>query len=351
MKQSGCGYQIEISDSSLQAFLQEWPFLSSPDAEKNKTAAQAVLNGLHQREEGVEPRRVLLSQKRSTLSEEEMTTVLGHFDSLQLDKALQRRLIDDFAWEANMVPRGAKNVLVVGCGNGIEMIFLRVLLPEARFTAVNYVDCMAPAVKEIVKTTLYTGDMHSHFESLEGGYDLVTSNHTLEHMYVPDKTLSALFRLLAPGGVLISTLPMDGTSASPFVERIRRAAETKKIHPVDFVFLDAGHPWKTNPADLNHTLLATGFSDVTLYQRAGKITRQSAGSKLKLAWEKRIGLLLHTALFWLPHAFGQLLPAGKLQTFLTRALYSIERRFWFGSNSLKNRYTEETLFYATKPIT
>jgi SAM-dependent methyltransferase len=343
------GFQISVTDPGMQAFLQKWPFLCSPDPEMNRLGAAAIVRGLHIRQTGHEPRRVLLSTELSTLSVQEQERVLAFFNALQISTERRRQIMDDFAWEANMAPRDANNVLIVGCGDGAEMVFLRAVLPKADFMALNYVDLLTPAMKEVVRTKLMVGDMHAHFDQLAGGYDLITSNHTLEHMYDPDKTLAALYRLLRPGGTLISTLPLDGTVDSPFRQVVKRVVDTKRVHPIDMVFLDAGHPWKTNPADLNQALTSVGFESIALYQRVSKITRQVAGGRQKLDSSRKIGLFLHAMCFGLPHAFGRLLPEGKIQILYTRVLLRLERVVWFGTNSLKNRYTEETLFQARKP--
>jgi len=230
----------------------------------------------------------------------------------------------------------------------MELIFLRAILPEARITAIDYHDSIIPEVKKIVGVAFLEGDMDLHLSSLTGGYDLIFSNHTLEHLYMPDEITQNFHRLLAPGGNLISTLPMDGNPGTPFLGKVARIAAAKDFHPLDLVFLDAGHPWKTNGPDLNQTLSAAGFNQITIYQRSNHLSRYVAGNRLQFDAGKYLGHALHALFFGVPRTLAKIFVPEKAQTGFSRILLAVERRVWFGTGNLKNHFTEEALVHASK---
>ncbi len=343
-----CGYQIRVDDPALQAYLQRYPFASGPDPAKNAAGRDAILHGLQVRPLGNEPRQVLLRPEETRLAAPELERLRALFETLGIDASRRKTLEDDFGWEANLVPRTTRQVLILGVGDGMELLFLRAVLPEARITAIDYHDSVPEAVKQAVKLRFLEGDMNAHLQALRAEFDLIMSNHTMEHFYTPDETIGTLFGLLARAGVLIGTLPMDGKPGSPFLERVQRIAAKKHVRPVDLVFLDSGHPWKTTPADLEGTLRRAGFQEVTVYQRAEHLSRPVPGTRAEYRRGRRLGLVLHGAFFRLPRALGRLLPGSGAQAMFAKVLLAAERRVWFGSNNLKNRYTEEALVYATK---
>lgn len=237
---------------------------------------------------------------------------------------------------------------MIGCGDGTELLFLRATLPDSQILALDYVDGVSEQRKRMVGMEFIGGDLHRHLKSLQPVYDLIFSNHTLEHMYTPEETLATLFQLLVPGGVLVSTLPMDANPGSPFLGRVESLATAEHIHPLDYVFLDAGHPWKTNPGNLNATLQAAGFSKVLLYKRAAHLTRELNSGDRTLPILQGLSVATHHVLFGLPRSVLKLLFPNRVPEKVVKGLLAIERRTPFGANSVKNRYTHETLIYATK---
>jgi SAM-dependent methyltransferase len=339
---------MRIVNTGLQAYLQRYPFGKGSDPAMDIAGREAVRNALQPREAGTPIHVVQLTAQQTILPSEEMQRLLDFLVALQFNRAKQLALIDDFAWEVNLVPRTIKNILCVGCGDGMELVFLRAILPNAKITAIDYHDSLSPEVKRIVDLTFLEGDMNRHLGALAGGYDLIFSNHTLEHLYTPDEMIRTLHRLLAPGGSLISTLPMDANEGSPFLGRVARAVDIEGLHPLDAVFLDPGHPWKTNPADLNRTFAAAGFSEVSIFQRARQLSRSIAGGRLRFELGKNTGLVLNALFFGTTRAFIKLAVPRSALIQTNRILLAIERRVWFGTNNLKNRYTEEVLVRADK---
>jgi SAM-dependent methyltransferase len=264
---------------------------------------------------------------------------------LGVSAAMQDIHVDDFGWEANLVPRTAKSVLVMGCGDGIELIFLRAVLPNARLTAVDYYNSLLPGLQEAVGVELHQGDLSVLLPSLQREFDLLYSNHTMEHLFDPDATLGTLASLLVPGGCLVSVFPMHGSPGSPYTEFARRVAtENRPVHPVDFVSLDLGHPWKSNAGDVVRTFEAAGFGKTELFQRIGHLSRGLKRAAGVYERERKRQMALNRWLLaptrWL---IRHLFPSRHTPSFVIRLWFALERRVPFGTNTVMNHYTDEVL--------
>lgn len=269
-------------------------------------------------------------------------------DESGVPSAVRPKLIEDYAWEANLVPHDTRSALVIGYGDGIELMFLRAVLPEAKITALDYDDFMSSECKRATGAHLFQGDFHALLANFGQEFDLIFSNHTLEHLYTPEEVLTTLAGLLLDRGTLISILPMDAMPGCPFLSKVADAAARKVIHPLDLVYLDAGHPWKTNPADLNATLQEAGFEQPTLYQRREHISRPMEGGERRFNAALFAGMTLHTLFFGLPRSLAKVLFPKNPPAIISRCLLGAERRIWFGTNMLKNRFSQEVLVLARK---
>jgi SAM-dependent methyltransferase len=255
---------IQITHPESQAYLQRYPFASGPEPEMNDLGKNAVAAGIRFRPAGPKTVPVMLREKQTLLTDKEQGRVEELLDRIGMSAKQKRIHVDDFGWEVNLVPREAKNVLVVGCGDGIELIFLRAVLPDARITAIDYHNSLLPGLADVVGPMFLEGDIGNHLPRLHREYDLIFSNHTMEHLYAPDETLTVLANLLVAGGHVLSTMPMVGQKGTPFLGEVQRFTARRaidplaEIHPLELVYFDSGHPWKTNPRDLSGTLKRAG---------------------------------------------------------------------------------------------
>ncbi|HXB63099.1 MAG TPA: class I SAM-dependent methyltransferase [Acidobacteriaceae bacterium] len=342
-------FQISILDHQLQAYLQKHPFADGPDPAVNAAARKAIAAGLHARPAAPELTPRLLSPAETQLSAAEQDALYRLFTQLHLGTHPQRIYRNDFAWEANLVPRAAKNVLVIGCGDGVELLFLRAVLPQAAITAIDYGNTLLPGLQQAVGLRFLQGDMNSHLQSLAREYDLVFSNHTLEHLYTPDDMLALLASLLVPGGSLVSILPMVGKTGVPFLNRIQAAASGAPLHPLDMILLDPGHPWKTNPGDLKQTMERAGFRGVELYQRQNHLSRGLNVSTpvFKLSRDFHVlsnNLLITPVRGLLKLCFRRVVPSR-----LPKLLFAFDRRLFCSTNKLMNLFAEEVLVIGHTP--
>jgi len=345
--------QIPIDDPALQAYLQKYPF-GGPNLDLNALARREVAARMYLRPEARAVEIVLLKPAQTRLAFEEENRVVALLGSIGLNEEQKRTHLNDFAWEANMLPRDAKNVLVIGCGDGIELLFLRAALPGARITALNYHQSLLPGVQEKTGISFVAGDMNKLLPTFKSEYDLVYSNHTLEHLYSPDETLKVIANLIVPQGRMVSVLPMVGRKGAPFLEKLREflskrdRKESAEIHPMEAVFFDFGHPWKTNPDDLAATLERAGLGSARLYQREEHLAR-SVQTSAKKFHAKRERMVLSNRLFWGPvEALAMLLPK-LLSEKAARYVLAAERRLFLGTLHVMNEFSEEVLFVAQKP--
>jgi SAM-dependent methyltransferase len=349
-----CAFEMLIEEPAMRAYLQRYPFAMGPDREMNSRGLEAIRRcfALRAKSSDVSVQSdaaavVRFMPEETKLPKEILSRVHALMDEAGVPNEKRANLIDDFGWEAKLIPPGSRDVLIVGCGGGMELLFLRAMLPDAKLTAVDYGDSLTPELKKATAVRFYPGDLNEILYSFEPEFDLVFSNHTLEHLYSPDQMLATLFGLLQEDGALISTLPMDAMEGSPFLDKVAEIAKRREFHPIDAVYLDAGHPWKTNPADLRATLLGAGFAKVEMYQQAEHLSRFIAAPQDKFHQRKNVGLKLHALFFGVPRAIARTL-FGSPPAILVRVLLAVERRVWFGANMLKNLYTEEACVVARK---
>ena len=356
---AGRALQIDIRDPEMQAYLQRYPFASGPDEKKNEDARTLLAGAIRFREPSPPASAFLLEDAQTTLDAATETRVQALLAAVGLTPQLQKeKHTTGFAWKAQQLPRTARNVLVIGCGDGVELLYLRAALPQARLTAVDYYAGLLPGVEQSTGVVLHVGDMNAILGELAPGFDLVFSNHTMEHLYSPEHTLGLLSALLVPGGTLASALPICGCAGFPFSERVHALIAARQrhapdsaaaIHPVDVVYLDTGHPWKTELGDLQQTLETAGFARVTVYERRNHLGRYLPVAREEFDSRRSRDLRMHRMLIapmqWLVKAaFPRRVPPLVL-----RSLFAIERRVPFGTNNLQNLYSEEGLFVCSKP--
>lgn len=341
---------IRIEDPQMQAYLQHYQFAAGPDLAFNERCRHTVRQSIEIRPPAASSEIKLLSPAETRLASTEENRVLALMDQLHIKPKKQRQLANDFSWKVNLIPRDANHLLVIGCGDGMELIFLRAVAPKARITAIDYDNCLHPALKELLCVHFIQGWLDDIIKSFPASFDLIFSNHVLEHLYTPDDTISSLARLLTPGGRLVSALPLDGSPDDILADEIRRlAADPTQIRALDFDILDAGHPWKTNSDDLRRTLIERDFTDANLYQRDGHFSRYIAGPRKRFQSRQQLGRMLNRVVFGT--ARGLINAIFRRQSpphLIIKLFFAAEARLWFGANPLKNMFASEVLMVARR---
>jgi 2-polyprenyl-3-methyl-5-hydroxy-6-metoxy-1,4-benzoquinol methylase len=349
LDKSNNAFQLTVQDPAMRFYLQRFPFLMGPDKTMNVLGRQVIYDGLALRDrQRVETVVHRLMPEEAQLTAEQMGRLLRIMDEAGIPQAVRAEMIDDYGWEASLVPLDTKDALVLGCADGRELMFLRAVLPDANITALDYEDQIVEAHKQAIGVRFFQGDMNALLDNFGQEFDLISSNHTLEHLYSPNEVLTTLAGMLRQPGALISTLPMDGMNGSPFLEKVKAAARRKTAHALDTVYLDAGHPWKTNPTDLNATFQEVGFEPPLLFQRQLHLSRYASFGEKRFKAQLALGRVLHAFFFGWPRSIAKVLLSKNPPRLFSRVLLGLERRVWFGSNNLKNRYTQEVLVLARK---
>jgi 2-polyprenyl-3-methyl-5-hydroxy-6-metoxy-1,4-benzoquinol methylase len=104
------------------------------------------------------------------------------------------------------VPKGAKRILDVGCGEGRFASKLKELL-RAEVWGIEYVPTAAEVARQHLDRVL-VGDVAQQLEQLPNRYfDCVTFTDVLEHLVDPYQVLLAMKEKLSPDGVIVASIP------------------------------------------------------------------------------------------------------------------------------------------------
>jgi ubiquinone/menaquinone biosynthesis C-methylase UbiE len=340
------GILIRITDPELQIYLQNYPFASGPDIETNRRCRQAIIANLEIRPCGGPASLTIMQGDQKTLTQEETFRIQTLMEKAGLNYQEKQKLLREYVWKMAVIPRDAKNVLVIGCGIGDELLFIHTVLPDATITAVDFEEKLRPTIKNLINVNFIRRNVNDLCNDILPSFDLIFSNHVLEHMYNPD----AILRFFAQvSNSLVATLPMDGAQDAVFAKWVLKVIRQKpRLHPTDFIMIDAGHPWKTNQNDLKNTLSNAGYTDIQFYLRSDHIAREFEGGEDSFKIKKLIGSCLNTMIFGTMRNILKILFPTTLPKIFLKIFFGLENRLWFGSNRLKNMFTPEVLIVANK---
>lgn len=330
-------YLLRCDNQDLRKYMQSNTLLTGPDEETNRAVLALMRSGPEI--------RVPASATEVRLLEEgdERHEFYGALEALC--RKLGRDVDEtrgNFGWKLGLVESlNPERVLSVGCGDGDELLALRAVFPNA---AIDAVDWGGGPPRELLETAGASYNQQDITAGVASRYDLIFSSHVLEHLYDPDRALAGFRALLKPGGTMVSALPMDGEADHVMRARLRDWAQSPgTVSRLDAGWLDAGHPWKTNPPDLSETLQRAGFASVSLYARAYALSRDRAMNAAELDRARSDGGRNNAILRGLKRlAF----PFEGIRA-LRRVLLGIDSRLWFGDNRLKNLTSREVTFVAS----
>ncbi len=341
---------VAVKDSSLHPFMQRYPFLNGDDAVARKTALSRVRDA----RDAIIVRTAASDVEITRLNEQDVKWWTDEEDRAKrvlkakgLSDAEADVLWSEFSWKMKAVPHDAKRILSIGCGGGAELFFLRLRAPNATIKAADWGNALRPEFSDVEGVEFSIQDLTKIREFPERNFDVIFSNHVIEHLYAPDETLAEIRELLAPGGAFISAVPLDGQGDVAFKDSLRKLSESPdSFGAMDVFMLNFGHPWKTNFSDLNQTLHGAGFGEVELFQREWSVLRSIPYNEEQ--WRKRLAtaLSLHAALVRPAQKVAKTLFGAQPPLIVTRAFESLERRLSFGSNRIACDLSMETLFVA-----
>ncbi len=335
---------LVFPDVEQQVYLQSYPFLNGPRRDLNEALLARLPLAISVRNpaSGCQVERHCAQELRLRPPVEERARSL--LDSIGVPDRRIAGLMDRFAWKVSEIPADTRAILDIGCGDGIELAFLHAAAPDARITAIDWHDGLMAGIKNMSAVHFKALNILDYLEATTERFDLIFSNHVIEHMYDPDRVCALLQRCLAPGGTLLMALPLDGLVGSLW----RVLANPKAFEsPLGLGEFDLGHAWKTTPSDVRGTLLSAGFGSVRLVQRQGMLNAATAGEETELVRFEARGAALYNIVFGaLRRAIGMVF-GHRPPSWVVSLVYALERRVWFGGNNLKNTVAPEVLVRAS----
>lgn len=328
---SETGLLLRVRDRGLHAHIQQYPFCTGPDEALNRASFAATLNSIELRR--AECFRPLEAIERFELAEEQQVRrdasdilhAIG-LSEMQTAEALASR-----CWKACLIPPDAGSVLALGCGEGDEIAALRARLPNAKIRGLDWVDKVLPGLLDAANVGFDHGDFNERLADCASSFDVVFSNHVIEHSFDPDELFRSIRASLKPGGYLVSALPLDGESANPVFQHVLALArDPGRIRRRDMFLLAAGHSYKTNASELTAALLAAGFRSARIAYRPWSPTPYDKVSAMGLDASRAMHMRLNRAFLgslrgMVDAVFGPEPPLAAL-----RALGAIESRAPFG---------------------
>ncbi|MFH0862970.1 MAG: class I SAM-dependent methyltransferase [Candidatus Altiarchaeota archaeon] len=138
-------------------------------------------------------------------------------DSYARERKLKKSLIFRYKVRANVVAEASRRflepgkpirVLDFGSADGLTLIELGRLLPDATFLGIEYSESLLRCVPKLPENMrIVRGDITSLPNEAGGGYDLVSALAVLEHLDDPKKAVMEAARVLRPGGIFVATCP------------------------------------------------------------------------------------------------------------------------------------------------
>ncbi len=351
-------FLIRLTDPKHQEYVQKNPVLRGPDVALNRELRQAWYTSLEVRKPPPAPyvHESIDGPLDQIIDERDWRAVLDTCGRLGLSEAEARGLVLGWGWKAARAPRNARRILSVGCGGGHELVVLRALFPEAEIWGVDYTVTVPSEWNPALRLSdLHTGHIEEYLASHSQRFDLVFSNHTLEHLSAPDRTLRLMREALVPGGACVSALPLEGHEANPFYDDFLAVAEGRKKADMqlDLEFINPGHAWKTNHDDLAATLHAAGFRDIRMFTRANYPSNYHRDAPMHASQFRRrkiVGKLIErVTLHPLRRALRVIYPE-QLPEIVVKVYYTITGRCWFSRVQLLHELIHEVLFIGTVPL-
>ncbi|HLD48178.1 MAG TPA: methyltransferase domain-containing protein [Desulfobaccales bacterium] len=159
---------------------------------------------------------------------------------------IQRRMAHGLAAAVGEPLARAGRILEIGCGTGYLTGLLRQANKAARLVALDLDAALVDAARRRLGPEPGVAWIVADGETpLRGEYDLIIANATFQWFTRPGETLAALYRNLAPGGVLaFSTLgPRTFQELAASLNRAARSLDLAAIPPIPAQGFGDGETW------------------------------------------------------------------------------------------------------------
>jgi len=327
-------YLFKFSDTRDHRYCQRYPFLSGDDYDRNRRILAQL--------PGILLKRCEPSSIRSC---REVDWEDFQPESLPAQPGLrEKKFAQDFAWKFGALPEAADNILVLGPGESAELALMRKKYPRARIKAIDWSD-RSRAQAEELNIRFWQGDVLEGIEH-DPDYDLVFSNHVLEHQVDPDLFIARLAEHTAPGGFSVHALPLDGSREFRLLAHTVRTLANPKLSLWFGKNYNLGHPWKACPRDLRETFPARGFSRAEVYLRREHPSTFVAGDLEAFIRTAEKKCALHDIFVFSVYRFlAQVRPLPRRGN---KYLFALEEKLAIGNNNIQKKYSPEALVVARK---
>jgi SAM-dependent methyltransferase len=327
-------YEIRVPDNGLRVSMQTQVLAAQPD--RFQQAVEAFRRYFRQRPRASGPlgRIVELDDNEAEASGSFASVLQTQLRNLQWPA----KDLGYLAWKIERLPKWTKNILSIGCGGGTELVLLRARFPDARITALDYTTYVQGGKQalDLLNVEFIEGDIFETVRNLRSRgacFDLIFSNHVIEHFYEPDEQIASLALLLSAGGMFAAGVPLD---AYPLADLLAKTSQAPgSIHPLDMNWLDVRHPWKTNESDLAETFINAGLGEVTIYRRENRASRTIPISLDGCRRRERRGRRIYAFSLQPLIAVAKVIFGPTPPRRLARLLFAVDRRLWFGRYRLK----------------
>ena len=194
------------------------------------------------------------------------------FEYKQLNIGYPNKKIDNFEpsflWKReallSLIKKDAiRSIFCFGSGDMEEAFVLREIIPKATIKVIDWkIKCDKKSLEELHIEALEC-DIVNYMKETDEQFDLIFSQHVLEHMYRIDDVFSSSYRMLKEGGKLVSCLPLclqNHVYASYIIKKL----ESSNIKLLDLSLLDMGHPWKVDEKSLVDCLRINKYTNITV---------------------------------------------------------------------------------------
>jgi SAM-dependent methyltransferase len=351
------GLCIHQEDKTFQTNCQLNAFLTRGDKVSAQTLLQTVRENIKirhnydvaiQRPSEILPDRIL---ELNNLYKENFQKFLFEnkldFDSHFYDEVLKR--FNQYIWKTAVLPINVKKIFVLGCGNGYELPYLRFFAPSADIVAIEFKQSISQQLIEKLDVQFFQDDAVTFLKEKIETFDVIFSNHVLEHFGNPETIFKLIFDALKTEGCVISAVPLDLDDTTPYSKALRHlCVNPEKLSLLDAAYLDLGHSWKTTYQDVGLILKSVGFKNVTLLQRNFSYANTKLTCREYESKSRRFDLLSNSLLIETPRKLAKLLFQNKVPRFFHRLFVYVDLSFWCGANRLKSSLAPELLLIGTK---
>ncbi len=269
-------YRLKVN-KNIQKNVQLNPFINS----KDKSINEEIINAL--KSDKIEINELNFELNKPIIYWEEFSSpksIIYDFfqskvDDYNLNKIINKKTIDDailrFNWKFEKINFNKNKILSLGCGDGMELFFLRLKFPQAKIHAVDWSKNINPDVLNCLGVNFEENNIYDYLKKNENSFDFIYSSYFLEHSYDVDLLFSLINKSLVTNGILASNLPLISFFGTSYYKFLEKTLIEKKIKQIDGGLIDLGHAWKTNEYDLYKTLEINGFNDINIYGNANSV--------------------------------------------------------------------------------